>query len=316
LLNTRLVLGVFLFAAGFALFLLPFTIAVDSADEWRTGYIIAMLVLGVVLIITFILVERFVSPKPFLPFRLLTSRTIIFTCLLCASFQVGYYSWASYFSSYLQVVNNLSIAEAGYVSSVFDVVSGIWVFLVGYLIRRTGHFKWLLLCAVPLDILGIGLMIYFRRPGISVGYLVMCQIFISISGGTIILVEQVAVMSVASHGDIAAVLALLGLFGYIGGAVGNTISGAVWTNTFPKALEKNLPDYAQANLTDIYSDLTIQLSYPPGDPVREAIIQSYYLAQRNMCIAGVVSMVLALIWVALIRNVNVSKNKQVKGMVF
>jgi MFS family permease len=316
LLTSLQALGIFLFASGFVLFLLPFSLANSASDQWRSAHIIAMLVLGVVLLILFALCERFISPKPFLPFHLLVSRTVMGTCLLCASFQVGYYCWNSYFSSYLQVVNGLTIAQAGYIGGVFDVISGVWVFVVGFLIRKTGRFKWLLLLAVPLDLLGIGLMIYFRRPGTNIGYVIMCQIFIAFAGGTIILSQQIAVMSVASHGEIAAVLALLGLFGYIGGAIGNTISGAVWTNTMPNALLEFLPDYAKANATDIYNSLDVQLSYEMGDPVRDAIIQAYGLAQRNMCIAGTAVMGLALVWVLMIKNINVSEVKQVKGVIF
>jgi len=55
----------------------------------------------------------------------------------------------------------------------------------------------------------------------------MCQISIVFAGSTLILCQQVAVMASAEYGEIAAVLALLGLFGYIGGAIRHSISGAV-----------------------------------------------------------------------------------------
>ncbi|KAF2102359.1 MFS general substrate transporter [Rhizodiscina lignyota] len=309
-------LGVFLFAAGFSLFLLPFSLAESAADQWRSAHIIVMLVLGVVLIAAFALCERFVSPKPFLPFGLLLSPTVVGSCLLCASYQVSYYCWASYFTSFLQVVNGLSIEDAGYVSSSFDVVSGVFVFFSGWLIRYTDRFKWILLIAVPLEILGQGLMIYFRQPHQNVGYIVMCQVFIAVSGGTIILTQQISIQSVAKHGEVAATLALLGLFGYIGGAVGNTISGAVWTNTLPGALQKYLPASALPDWEDIYNDLDTQLSYPMGSPTREAIIKSYGLAQRNMCIAATAVMGLCFVWVMMIKDVRLSKVNQTKGLVF
>ncbi|KAF2427254.1 putative MFS siderophore transporter [Tothia fuscella] len=308
-------LGVLLFAGGFALFLLPFSLATSAADQWRSAHIIGMLVAGFVLLILFGLCERFVSLKPFLPWHLLSDRTIIGSCLLCSSFQIGFYCWSSYFTSYLQVVHNLTISQAGYVTGVFDIISSLWIFVVGFLIRYTKHFKWLLMCAVPLDLLGIGLMIHFRQPGTNIGYVIMCQIFIALSGGTIILTQQVSVMSVAKHGEIAAVLALLGLFGYIGGAIGNTISGAIWTNTMPNALFTYLPEYARENASTIYEDLDLQLSYELGDPVRDGIIAAYGVAQKNMLIAGVAMMALSFFWVMLIKNINVSKVKQVKGMV-
>ena len=165
-------LGCFLLAAGLVIFLLPFSLADAAPNSWKSGYIIAMIVLGIVLLGLFAASQRFISPKPFLPYRFLKDRTILGSCLLAFSYQVAYYAWASYFSSFLQVVSGLSISTAGYVGNTFDVVSGVWLFVVGILIKKTGYFKWLLFGAVPLYILAQGLMIYFRRPGFSVGWLV------------------------------------------------------------------------------------------------------------------------------------------------
>ena len=104
--------------------------------------------------------------------------------------------------------------------------------------------------------------------------------------------------------------------GNIGGAVGNTISGAIWTNMFEKALKRNLPPASQSKLVDIYSSLDVQLEYAVGSPTRSALQESYGYAQAKMLAAGTGKMGLALIWMFLIKNVNVGKVEQVKGMVF
>lgn len=82
---------------------------------------------------------------------------------------------------------------------------------------------------MPLYALAVGLMIYFSIPDKGNGYTIMCQVIIVFSSSTLILCQQVAVHSVAEHKDTASVLALLGLFGYIRGAIGNSISGALRT---------------------------------------------------------------------------------------
>ncbi|KAK3070390.1 hypothetical protein LTR53_010556 [Teratosphaeriaceae sp. CCFEE 6253] len=73
----------------------------------------ALQVIGFVLLLAFGPIERYIARKPFIPFDLLVSRTILGTCFLGFTYQIAYYCWASYFSSYLQVVNNLTIAQAG-----------------------------------------------------------------------------------------------------------------------------------------------------------------------------------------------------------
>lgn len=275
-----------------------------------------MIVVGVVMLVCFIAYETYFAPVPLLNWRLLTNRTVIGACLLDATYQISYYCWANYFTSFLQVVNDLSVAEAGYVSHTFDVVSGVLLIMVGFAIRKTGRFKWLLYIAVPLYIFTQGLMIYFRRPNQSVGYLVMCQVFISVGGSIFIIVEQLAILAAVDHQHIASVLALLNVVGTVGDAMGATISGAIWTNTFLGALNRNLPSSAIDAVQDIYEDLETQLSYAVGTDARLAIQRSYGYAQTRMLAAGVGIMALALIWMLMIKNIDLRKVPQVKGMVF
>lgn len=91
--------GVILIAAGLVLFLLPFSIAESAAQEWRSAHIIVMLVIGVACLIGFAVFERWVAPKPFIPYKLLLSRNIMGACFLDATYQIAYYCWNSYFTS-------------------------------------------------------------------------------------------------------------------------------------------------------------------------------------------------------------------------
>ncbi|KAI0431337.1 major facilitator superfamily domain-containing protein [Xylaria sp. FL1042] len=308
--------GVVLFSTGLVVFLLPFDIASDAPYGWGTAYIIAMIITGLVVIAIFGFYEALLAPTPMFDSKLLSDRTVIGACALDATYQISYYCWNNYFTSFLQVVNDLGIAEAGYVNNTFNVVSGLLLFFVGYLIRRTGRFKWLLYIAVPLYIFAQGLMIYFRRPNQSVGYLVFCEVLISIGGSVFIIVEQLAILAAVEHQQVASALSLLYVVGTVGGSLGATISGAIWTNTFEQALERNLPASSLPDLADIYGDLTTQLSYPVGSATRLAIQNAYAYAQTRMLAAGTGVMGLGLIWMLLIRNIDVRKVAQVKGMVF
>lgn len=122
-------------------------------------------------------------------------------------------------------------------------------------------------------------------------------------------------MAAAAHQHVAVLLAIESMFSSIGGAVGLTISSAIWQHVFPTALAKNLPEDAQANLTSIYGDLTVQLSYPEGTETRHAIQVSYGEAQRYMLITAVCLLVIEIGAVAMWRNISLKGNKQVKGTV-
>ncbi|KAJ5193569.1 hypothetical protein N7449_009711 [Penicillium cf. viridicatum] len=308
--------GVVMFTVGLVLFELPFDIATEAPNGWASGYIIAMLVVGFSMLFFFAIYEKWVAPVPLLNIAILTDRTVIGACLLDATYQLSYYCWNNYYTSFLQVVTDLTIAEAGYVSNTFDVVSGVLLLIVGWIIRRTGRFKWLLYISVPLYIFAQGLMIYFRKPGMGVGYQIMCQIFISIGGSIFILVEQIAILAAVDHQHVAAALGLLNVVGTIGDSAGYTICTAIWTNTFPKALAKYLPESAMSNFDNIYEDITVQTSYPMGSEVRLAIQAAYGYAEVRMLLAGLGVMALAIAWTIMIRDIDLKKTAQVKGTVF
>ncbi|KAL2061286.1 hypothetical protein VTL71DRAFT_7559 [Oculimacula yallundae] len=310
------ILGMILLAGGITVFLLPFTLAFSAPQGWKTPYIIAMIVTGFVTLVFFGFYQVYLSPAPFIKHKFLTDRTVIAACLIDLTYQMSYSAWSRYFTSFLQVVNNVSVSEAGYINSTFQVVSGVLLFVVGYLIRRTGRYRWLFYWAVPLYVFALGLMIHFRTPNTKVGFLIMCEVFISIGGSVFILCMQLAVLAAVDHQHVAAALAILFVSGTIGSAVGNAISGAIWTNTFAGALGRYLPESALPNLMTIYGSLPVQLSYPVGSPERIGIQQAYGYAQTRMLAAGTGIMCLSFIWMFMLRNLKVSEMSQTKGIVF
>ncbi|GKZ20302.1 hypothetical protein AbraIFM66951_001364 [Aspergillus brasiliensis] len=310
------IIGILFMIGGLILFLTSFNIAGNTEGEWRSAKIIAMMVVGFVVLVGFVSYERWGAPKPFIPYHLIANRTVIGACLLDITYQVSYYCWASYFTSFLQVVYNTSLTQAGYISAIFDLMDPIWLIGCGYLIRVTGRFKWLLMWALPLYLLASGLMIYFRQPGFNIGYMCMCQIFLAVGGGTLILIEQVAVLAASRHEDYAAMLALLSTFGNLGGAVGSSVSGAIWTNTLPQKLRELLPDETKDQWAEIYESLDVQLSYPVGSETRIAIQNAYAWSQRNMMIAGTAVMGLSIAWVLMMKNIKIKDNKDVKQVLF
>ncbi|CAI7667865.1 unnamed protein product [Penicillium bialowiezense] len=307
-------IGVFIFTAGLLLFEIPFDIASEAPNGWGTDYIIAMIVVGFSMLFFFALFERYIAPSPLLPYEFLTNRTVVGACLLDATYQLSNYCWNNYFQNFLQVVNDLSVADSGYIVNTFDVVSGVLLFAVGAAIRKTGRFKWLLYISVPLYLLGQGLMLYFRRPDQKVGYQVMCQIFLSVGGSIFIIVEQLAILSAVDHQHVATALALLNVVGTIGDSAGLTICTAIWSNTYKKALIRYLPDLS--NLDAIYEDLDTQLSYAVGTPTRIAIQNAYSYTQIRLLAVGLGIMALAFAWTVMIKDINVKKVAQVKGVVF
>ncbi|KAI1136778.1 MFS general substrate transporter [Hypoxylon sp. FL0543] len=304
-------------SGGFALFLLPFNIYSYQYYGWRDPLTICLIIFGGLLLIGAVVWERFFAPVKFMPWELLKDRTVLGACILSAVLFVEYYIWTAYFSSFLQVVLNLNVTQTGYINNIYSLGSCFFSFIVGFAIRYTGRFKWVALYfGVPVTILSIGLLIHFRQPGTHLGYIIMCEILYAFAGGACVIAEQIAVMAAAAHQHVAVVLAMEGMFSSVGGAIGGTISAAIWTGTFPQALAKYLPPESQANLTEIYSQLPVQLSYPWGSPTRNAIIQAYGDGLRWMFVAATAITGLGLVATVVWRDIKVTNLKQVKGRVF
>lgn len=182
--------GLLLATAGLALFLLSFNIEPLQGELWRAPIVICFIVFGGLLMIAFAVWEKWFAPVTFIPYSLLTDRTVIGACVLAGVSFISFYSWDSYFSSFLQVVNGLSVTEASYVTQIYNIGSCLWGLAVGFALRYTGRFKWIALYfGVPLMILGAGLMIQFRQADVNIGYIVMCQIFIAFAGGTLVICQ-------------------------------------------------------------------------------------------------------------------------------
>lgn len=308
--------GLLLLSAGVALFLLPFNLYTLQAKGWRSALVICMLVIGIVLLISFAIWERFFTPVTYVSYSLYLDRTVFGACILSTTLFLSYYCWNSYFSSFLQVVNDLSVDDASYVVQTYTVGQVLCSLAVGGFIHYTGRYKPVCLYfGVPLSIFGLGLMIHFRQPDQYIGYIVMCQIFISFAAGTVIICDEIAIMAATSHQHVAAVLAVLGVFANIGGAIGLTISAAIWQSVFPNRLAKYLPASELPNLLLIYEDIMTQLSYPVGSPARIAIQHAYGDAQTKLLIAGTAIWVLGIVAVMMWRDIKIIGIKQTKGHV-
>ncbi|KAI1339940.1 major facilitator superfamily domain-containing protein [Xylariaceae sp. FL0016] len=310
------VICLLLVSGGFALFLLPFSIYSYQAYGWRDPLTISMIVVGGVLLISAAVWERFFAPVKFLPWELLKDRTVLGACILAAVLFIEYYIWTSYFTSWLQVVLGLNLTQTGYISNIYSIGSCFFSIIIGILIRVTGRYKWIaLFFGVPVTILSIGLLIHFREPGTHLGWIIMCEILYAFAGGACVICEQVAVMAAAAHQHVSVVLAMEGMFSSVGGAIGSSIAGAIWTGIFPVKLAEYLPAEAQANLTTIYGDINTQLSYPMGSPTRDAIIRAYGEAQKWMYVGATTITIVGLVAVAFWRDIKVKDFKQVKGTV-
>jgi hypothetical protein len=302
--------------ATFILVLLPFSLTTWGRAQYESATFIAMLVIGFVLFFVFIAWERFFARQQFIRYDLLKQRTVLGACLLSAILNLGYTAWDLYFLNFCLVVFDLSVSEGGYMNQIYNVGSCFFAPLFGIYIRQRGRFKnACLYFGLPLMLLGSGLMIHFRGENDNLGYVVMCQIFIAFAGGVLVIGQDMAVMAAADHDGVPMMLSILGLFASLGGAAGNAVGSAIYTNVFPKKLLERLPTSAQGDWMDIYlGGYIVQWEYPMGSEVRTAINAAWSDSQKYTCIATMADIVLGFPCIAVWRNLSVDRQQNTGNM--
>jgi MFS family permease len=310
--------GLLTLSAGFAFFLLPFNLYALQAKRWDSPMIICFLVFGIVLLILFGVWERSFAKKSFIPWTLLLDRTVAGACILSFALFFSYMCWSMYFGSILQVVNNLSVTHASYIMSTYTVGGYVFAALIGAFMSYTGRFKPVtLFLAIPLVVLGTGLLIHFNGPTENIGYIIMCQIFIAFGGGVMTITAEIAILAAVKEQQYFAVaIAMVSMCASVGSAIGLTVSSAIWQDVVPKKLMEYLPAEELPNFLMIYADITTQLSYPVGTPTRLAVQRAYGDAQRYLFIAGTAAWVIGTAGVLMWRNIDIIAIKQTKGRVF
>lgn len=158
--------------------------------------------------------------------------------------------------------------------------------------KAIGYFSMVLLT------LGSGLMINFRSADTHIGYVIMCQVLIAAGVGIQTGVQYMAVLTNASHESVAIRVAILYLFIMVGGAVGTTVAGAIWTNSLRRYMVEFLPPGLEGEAERLYASLETQLSYPFGSPLRDATVRAYTEVQKLLTITATATTIIS--WIGLV----------------
>ena len=165
--------GLLLFVGGAAMVLVTITLANSRTARWSDGqcsllwpspsltraslaHSIALLVIGFLCCISFVIWERYFAKHPLIPFKLLTSRTVV-CCLLIALFHpmaggiVG-----GYFYTFLLVAANQSVKSATRLGFLPSLTGTVVAIIGSFAIRYTRRLKPFIIFGFVVQTLGIG----------------------------------------------------------------------------------------------------------------------------------------------------------------
>ncbi len=231
-------LGASLLAAGLSAIIL-FTSLGGTTWAWDSPQSIALIILGPLLLITFVLVERRAA-EPIVPLQLFQNR--IFVVTSAVGFIVGFalFGAVTYLPLYLQIVKGYSPSSSGLLLT--PLMAGLIVTSIGsgQLIARFGRYR-------PFPIAGTALMTVamFLLTGIGVSqpiwqtaaYMVILGFGLGMTMQVLVLAAQNAVpyelLGVATSGST--------LSRQVGGSIGVSLFGAIFANQLATNLATALP---------------------------------------------------------------------------
>ncbi len=235
-------LGAALLAGGLSSIIL-FTSLGGTTWPWGSTRIIALAVIGSVLLVGFVLVER-TAAEPILPLGLFRNR--VFTVTSVIGFIVGFalFGAVTYLPLYLQIVKGYSPTSSGLLLT--PMMAGVLVTSIGsgQLITRLGRYR-------PFPIAGTALMTVamFLLAGISVSMPVwqtaIYMLLLGLGLGMTMQVLVLAAQNSVSYEQLGVATSGSTLFRQVGGSIGVAIFGAI----FARELAVNLAS-----------------AFPPGTP--------------------------------------------------
>ncbi|TRM65710.1 major facilitator superfamily domain-containing protein [Schizophyllum amplum] len=249
--------GMILLLGGFVMLLLPICLAATTPSKWSTAYLDALIGVGAVLLIALVPYERFYAKHPIVPLRYFGNMTIVMSCLLSAFDSIGLYAWCI-------VAHDYSVRNATflvYLNGVTQCLVGIGA---GWLMYKTRHYKWLLVVGCTIRFVGYGVMMRLRGQDNTMAELFVVQAVQGIGSGIVQTIVVVSAQIVVPHAELAQISSLVLLIGFLGSAVGQSIAGGIYTNTFPARLHARLrtltgvlPEWVNYAYSDVMRYITI-----------------------------------------------------------
>lgn len=283
------VVGIILLIAVFALILVPFTLAGGTTSKWGQAHIIAPLVVGLVCLPIFIMWEL-KTRHPLVPFELLKDRGVWGALGIAVFLNFAWTMQGDYLYTVLIVAFDFSVKTAIRVTSFYSFVSVIVGTLLGLVVYKVRRLKIFVIMGTCLFLVAFGMLIHYRgsTSADSRAGIIGAQVVLGFAGGMFPYTAQASLQVGVKHEHLAVLTGLYLATYNIGSALGNTVSGALWTQLLPAALEKRLGPINSTLVPTAYGNpLSLVPLYPVGTPERTAMVDAYQHIQRLLTITGI-----------------------------
>ncbi|KAF7597170.1 hypothetical protein BBP40_009509 [Aspergillus hancockii] len=249
--------GLILLGFSWSLLLLPFSLRTYADGGWRNRSLIAMMIVGGLLLISYVVYERAWARFPSAP--------------LAGNIR------GLYWSSYVYVSKPWSYQDWVYYGNTLTLALCVAGPITGLLQRWTHRYKVIQIFGLMIKIIGMGIMLDGKKATANTGAMVMAMILIGLGGSMSVVGSRVASQASVPQQDVALAISLLALWSKIGSATGAAIVAVIWAEQMPKQLREYLPSTAtEADVKKLFgSPTSIRKLYDFDDPMRVGAIKAY-----------------------------------------
>lgn len=197
--------------------------------------------------------------------------------------------------------------------SFFSVIVGVAVGAVVFYVRRLKPF---IVFGTILFMVSFGILIEFRGGGGSSAGVIGGQVLLGVAGGFFPYTAQASIQTATRHEHLAVVTGIYLASYNVGSALGNTVSGAIWTNILPEQLNSQLASVT-SNTTmasAVYGNPLVWIDeYPWNTPERDAVVIAYRHTQKLLTITGICLCVPLIVFALLTRNPRLTDTQSIPG---
>jgi MFS transporter, SIT family, siderophore-iron:H+ symporter len=282
------VAGIVLLVAVASLLLVPLTIAGGLTSAWHTHEVIVPLVVGALLAPVLVFWEMNAT-HPLLPFKLMKDRAVWGPIGIAILLNFAWTMQGDYLYTVMIVAFDFGVTDASRIISLYSFAGVIVGPVLGLVVFHVRRLKIFILVGTALFTVAFGLLIYYRgstHEGNGRAGVIAAQAFLGIAGGLFAYPAQASLQVHLGHEDLAVMTGVYLSMYHIGSALGNAMSGLIWTHTLPRALSSRFSD--PDLVATVFDDpLVVLPEFPMGTSERQAIIEAYRSTQRLLTTIGI-----------------------------
>ncbi|KAL4784991.1 major facilitator superfamily domain-containing protein [Aspergillus varians] len=279
--------GTLILSGGFALVLIPITLAATATDRWSTPWVDALIVLGVLVLVCLVPYEKYISRHPVVPVRYFRTLSVVIPFLLGCIDNIGYGATHTYLFVWSMVSHNFSPRDAQFLTYTNGVSQALMGMGAGLLMYRYRTYKWIGVAGAVIRMVGYGVMIRLRTNNSSTAELFVVQLVQGLGSGIIETIIIVAAQISVPHAELAQVTSLVMLGTFLGNGIGSAVAGAIYTGQLRKRLRLHLgPGVGEGELTTLYNSITETLP-EWGTAERNAVNQAYSDVMGYITVAAI-----------------------------